>query len=48
MVDIDDEISVQIPQFDAEDFSYTDEEGTTTSVDNVQQRIDLVFTIASP
>lgn len=48
VVDIDDEISVQIPQFDAEDFSYTDEEGTTTSVDNVQQRIDLVFIYSKP
>lgn len=48
IVDVDDELSIQIPQFDSTDFSYTDEEGNTVAVDNVQQRIDLVFIYSKP
>ena len=48
IVDIDDELSIQIPQFDSEDFSYTDAQGNTVNVDNVQQRVDLVFIYSKP
>ena len=48
IVDIEDELSIQIPQFDPEDFSYTDAQGNTVAVDNVQQRIDLVFIYSKP
>jgi hypothetical protein len=48
IVDIDDELSIQIPQFDSEDFSYTDGDGNTIAVDNVQQRVDLVFIYSKP
>ena len=48
IVDIEDELSIQVPSFDAEDFSYTDENGATTSVSNVQQRVDLVFIYSKP
>ena len=48
IVDIDDELSIQIPQFDADDFSYTDSDGNTVAVDNVQQRVDLVFIYSKP
>ena len=48
IVDIDDEISVEVPEFDATDFSYTNEDGTTVDVDGVQQRIDLVFIYSKP
>lgn len=48
IVDIDDEISVEVPQFDATDFSYTDEDGNTVDVEGVQQRIDLVFIYSKP
>lgn len=48
IVDIDEELSIQIPQFDPTDFSYTDSEGNTVGVDNVQQRVDLVFIYSKP
>tara|TARA_A100001391_G_scaffold60712_2_gene37865 strand:- start:3328 stop:5781 length:2454 start_codon:yes stop_codon:yes gene_type:complete len=48
IVDVDDELTIQIPQFDPEDFSYTDANGNSVSVDNVQQRIDLVFIYSKP
>lgn len=48
IVDVDEELSVQIPQFDSEDFSYTNDEGSTVAVDNVQQRVDLVFIYSKP
>tara|TARA_R100000951_G_scaffold80619_1_gene68418 strand:- start:3079 stop:5574 length:2496 start_codon:yes stop_codon:yes gene_type:complete len=43
VVDVDDELTIQVPNFDAEDFYYTDSAGTRTEVTNVQQRVDLVF-----
>ena len=48
IVDIDEELSIEIPQFDATDFSYTDSDGNTVAVDNVQQRVDLVFIYSKP
>ena len=48
IVDIGDELSIEVPQFDAADFSYTDEAGETVAVDGVQQRIDLVFIYSKP
>jgi len=48
IVDVDDELSVQIPQFDSQDFSYTDSNGNTVAVDGVQQRVDLVFIYSKP
>lgn len=48
IVDIDDEISVEVPQFDADDFSYMDEDGNSVAVEGVQQRIDLVFIYSKP
>lgn len=48
IVDVDDEITIEVPQFDPEDFAYTDEAGDTTPVTGVQQRIDLVFIYSKP
>ena len=48
VVDIDDELTIEVPQFDAEDFYYTNERGDRTEVDNVQQRVDLVFIYSKP
>jgi hypothetical protein len=48
VVDIDDEISVEIPAFDHDDFQYTNSDGTETQVDGVQSRIDLVFIYSKP
>ena len=48
VVDVDDEITIEVPQFDATDFSYTDETGNTIDVPGVQQRIDLVFIYSKP
>jgi len=43
IVDIDDEISVEVPAFDPTDFNYIDENGAEVAVAGVQNRIDLVF-----
>ena len=48
IVDVDDEISIEVPQFDPEDFSYIDSTGATTQVAGVQSRIDLVFIYSKP
>ena len=43
VVDVDDEITIEVPQFDPDDFAYTNSAGTTTPVTGVGSRIDLVF-----
>lgn len=43
IVDVADEISIEVPGFDTDDFSYTNSDGTTTPVAGVESRIDLVF-----
>jgi hypothetical protein len=43
IVDVDDEISVEVPAFDPTDFNYIDESGAEVTVAGVQNRIDLVF-----
>jgi len=48
IVDVDEELEIEIPQFDADDFSYTNNNGDPVAVDNVQQRIDLVFIYSKP
>ena len=48
IVDVDSELSIEIPPFDADDFSYTNSEGTTSPVTGVQSRIDLVFIYSKP
>tara|TARA_R110000803_G_scaffold1296_2_gene4295 strand:- start:173 stop:2647 length:2475 start_codon:yes stop_codon:yes gene_type:complete len=48
IVDVDDEISIEVPQFDPDDFSYINSEGTLTQVTGVQSRIDLVFIYSKP
>jgi len=48
IVDVDDEISIEIPQFDPDDFSYINSEGGTTQVTGVESRIDLVFIYSKP
>lgn len=48
IVDIDTEMSIEVPQFDSEDFSYTNADGTSTPVAGVQSRIDLIFIYSKP
>ena len=48
IVDVDDELSISIPPFDAGDFSYTDSTGNVIAVPGVQSRIDLVFIYSKP
>jgi hypothetical protein len=48
IVDVDEELTIEVPNFDVDDFSYTDENGVATSVTGVQQRIDLVFIYSKP
>ena len=48
IVDVDDEITIEVPKFDSTDFSYTDEDGQSVDVNGVTQRIDLVFIYSKP
>ena len=48
IVDVDEEISIEVPPFDPTDFSYINEVGEQTEVDGVQSRIDLVFIYSKP
>ena len=48
IVDVSDEISIEVPSFDPDDFSYINSEGTSTQVEGVESRIDLVFIYSKP
>ena len=48
VVDVEDELTIEVPAFDANDFSYVDENGNTQAVDGVASRIDLVFIYTAP
>ena len=48
VVDVDDEITITVPGFDADDFAYTNANGTTTAVTGVESRVDLVFIYSKP
>ena len=48
IVDVSEEISIEVPVFDPDDFSYTNDNGTTTPVTGVESRIDLVFIYSKP
>lgn len=48
IVDVSDEISIEVPTFDPDDFAYLDENGEKVQVDNVTSRIDLVFIYSKP
>lgn len=48
MVSVDEELEIEVPAFDANDFSYTDSEGNFQQVTGVQSRIDLVFIYSKP
>lgn len=48
IVDVEEEIQIEVPQFDSKDFSYTTDSGDTTPVQGVKQRIDLVFIYSKP
>lgn len=48
IVDVDTELTVDVPQFDSNDFSYTDSAGNQTPVTGVLSRIDLVFIYSKP
>jgi hypothetical protein len=48
VVDVAEELSIEVPPFDPNDFNYVDEVGDTITVDGVQNRIDLVFIYSKP
>lgn len=48
IVDVPEELSIEVPAFDETDFSYTDESGNRVQVDNVLNRIDMVFIYSKP
>lgn len=48
VVDVPEELSIQIPNFDPNDFFTTDEAGTKTLLPNANVRIDLLFVYSKP
>lgn len=48
IVDVPEELSIEVPSFDSEDFQFLNESGNEVNVDDVQTRIDLVFLYAKP
>ena len=48
IVDVPNELTVEVPQFDPTDFSYLDESGRETPVPGVTTRIDMVFIYSKP
>ena len=48
IVDVDDELSISVPPFDPDDFSYIDSAGNQIAVPGVQSRIDLIFIYSKP
>lgn len=48
IVDVPEELSIEVPNFDDDDFNYIDENGNEARVDNVYNRIDMVFIYSKP
>ena len=48
VVDIDEELTIEVPPFSPGDFSYIDENGVTQDVTGVVSRIDMVFIYTKP
>ena len=48
VVDVSEELTIEVPQFDSEDFSYINSEGEQSSVNGVHTRIDMVFIYSKP
>ena len=48
VVDIPEELSIEIPRFNDEDYFYYNERGVKTYLDQATQRIDLVFIYSKP
>ncbi len=48
IVDVPEELSIEVPNFDDSDFNYIDENGDEATVDNVYNRIDMVFIYSKP
>ena len=48
VVDVDTELTIEVPTFDADDFSYVDSNGNEIPVNGVTSRVDLVFIYTKP
>lgn len=48
IVDVPEELTIEVPNFDDDDFNYIDENGDEARVDNVYNRIDMVFIYSKP
>ena len=48
IVDVPEELSIEVPQFDPNDFNYINESGDEVSVPGVTTRIDMVFIYSKP
>jgi hypothetical protein len=48
IVDVPDELTIEIPRFDLNDFYYKDDSGNTVILNQATQRIDLLFIYSKP
>ena len=48
LVDIPSELRIEVPTFDPDDFMYTNSDGTSTPVEGVQSRVDMIFIYSKP
>lgn len=48
IVDIPSELTIEVPSFDPDDFSYTNSDGAQTPVAGVQSRVDMIFIYSKP
>jgi hypothetical protein len=48
IVDVSEELTIEVPNFSDDDFNYIDENGNEAGVDNVYNRVDMVFIYSKP
>lgn len=48
IVDVPEELTIEVPNFSDDDFNYIDESGNETRVDNIYNRIDMIFIYSKP
>jgi len=48
IVDVPEELTIEVPSFSDDDFNYIDENGDEVRVDNVYNRVDMVFIYSKP
>jgi len=48
IVDVSEELTIEVPNFSDDDFNYIDENGNEVGVNNVYNRVDMVFIYSKP